>query len=146
MVQSDETLMLAVKNGDTEMFSVLFQRHHPRLFAFFYRMTGDASGSEDLAQDVFVRILKYRSGFDEHNNFRAWMYQIARNANSRSGKAKSQSFFLEPDREKQNPDRFFQNPIGKCKTTILFRGRHFGRQRLSVRLLPLLQVKSEARG
>src|SRR6516162_739888 len=79
MVQSDETLMLAVKNGDTEMFSVLFQRHHPRLFAFFYRMTADASSSEDLAQDVFVRILKYRSGFDEHNNFRAWMYQIARN-------------------------------------------------------------------
>jgi RNA polymerase sigma-70 factor (ECF subfamily) len=79
MVQSDETLMLAVKNGDTEMFSVLFRRHHPRLFAFFYRMTAEASCSEDLAQDVFVRILKYRSGFDEHNNFRAWMYQIARN-------------------------------------------------------------------
>ena len=79
MTQSDETLMLAVKRGDTEMFSVLFQRYHPRLFAFFYRMTGDASSSEDLAQDVFVRILKYRSGFDAKNRFRAWMYQIARN-------------------------------------------------------------------
>lgn len=79
MMQSDEVLMLAVKNGDADKFSVLFERHHPRLFAFFYRMTANAPASEDLAQEVFVRILKYRKSFAADKGFRAWMYQIARN-------------------------------------------------------------------
>jgi len=71
--------MLRVKDGDLEQFGVLFQRHHQRLFAFFYRMTADASASEDLAQEVFVRMLKYRNSFGQDSQFRAWMYQIARN-------------------------------------------------------------------
>jgi RNA polymerase sigma factor (sigma-70 family) len=78
-MQSDEALMLAVKNGNVDKFSQLFERHRPRLFAFFYRMTGNASGSEDLAQEVFVRMLKYRKSFDDGKEFRPWMYQIARN-------------------------------------------------------------------
>src|SRR5262249_52798959 len=79
MMPTDESLMLAVRNGDVDQFAVLFERHHNRLFAFFYRMTGDPPVSEDLAQEVFVRMLKYRTGFGESSQFRAWMYQIARN-------------------------------------------------------------------
>jgi RNA polymerase sigma-70 factor (ECF subfamily) len=79
MMPTDESLMLAVRNGEVDQFAVLFERHHDRLFAFFYRMTGDPPASEDLAQEVFVRMLKYRSGFGETSEFRAWMYQIARN-------------------------------------------------------------------
>jgi hypothetical protein len=58
MMPTDESLMLAVRNGDVDQFAVLFERHHDRLFAFFYRMTGDPPASEDLAQEVFVRMLK----------------------------------------------------------------------------------------
>jgi len=79
MMPTDESLMLAVRNGEVEQFGVLFERHHDRLFAFFYRMTGDPPASEDLAQEVFVRMLKYRGSFGETSEFRAWMYQIARN-------------------------------------------------------------------
>jgi RNA polymerase sigma-70 factor (ECF subfamily) len=71
--------MLAVKDGHVDEFGVLFQRHHDRLFAFFYRMTGDAAASEDLTQEVFVRMLKYRNSFGADSDFRGWMYQIARN-------------------------------------------------------------------
>jgi RNA polymerase sigma-70 factor (ECF subfamily) len=76
---SDKNLMLAVRNGDMEPFGVLFQRHHDRLFSFFYRMTADAAVSEDLTQEVFVRMLKYRRSFGDSSDFSGWMYQIARN-------------------------------------------------------------------
>jgi len=76
---TDNSLMLAVRNGEIDRFGELFQRHHDRLFAFFYRMTADAAASEDLTQEVFLRMLKYRSTFGEDSEFRAWMYQIARN-------------------------------------------------------------------
>ena len=79
MELTDQNLMLAVRDGQLDDFGVLFQRHHDRLFAFFYRMTADATASEDLAQEVFVRMLKYRSTFGRESDFRGWMYQIARN-------------------------------------------------------------------
>jgi len=79
MMSTDESLMLAVRNGEVDQFAVLFERHHDRLFSFFYRMTADPPASEDLTQEVFVRMLKYRGSFGEDSDFRAWMYQIARN-------------------------------------------------------------------
>jgi RNA polymerase sigma factor (sigma-70 family) len=82
MTSTDESLMQAVKQGETECFGVLFKRYHDRLFSFFYRMTGEGAASEDLAQEVFVRMLKYRSSFSEKSQFRPWMYQIARNVRS----------------------------------------------------------------
>jgi RNA polymerase sigma-70 factor, ECF subfamily len=42
-------------------------------------MTADASASEDLTQEVFIRMLKYRNAFGEDSDYRGWMYQIARN-------------------------------------------------------------------
>ena len=79
MLMTDNSLMLAVRDGDVDRFGELFQRHHDRIFAFFYRMTADPAASEDLAQEVFVRMLKYRSTFGGDSDFRGWMYQIARN-------------------------------------------------------------------
>jgi len=79
MIVTDKSLMLAVKDGRVDEFGVLFKRHHDALFAFFYRMIGDAAASEDLTQEVFVRMLKYRNTFGEDSEFRGWMYQIARN-------------------------------------------------------------------
>src|SRR5678815_1950363 len=80
MELTDNDLMLAVKRGKPECFGVLFDRHQRRLFEFFYRLSGDAASSEDLVQEVFLRMLKYRNTFREDSNFRPWMYHIARTA------------------------------------------------------------------
>jgi RNA polymerase sigma factor (sigma-70 family) len=70
--------MSAVKEGRLEMLAVLFERHHVRLFNFFLRLTRDRERSEDLVQELFVRVLKYRHTFRADGSFTAWMYQIAR--------------------------------------------------------------------
>jgi len=77
---SDEELMSQVRNGIGEMLGVLFERYHVPLFNFYSRLTGDRAVSEDLVQEVFFRILKYRHSYRTDTAFRAWMYQIARNA------------------------------------------------------------------
>jgi RNA polymerase sigma factor (sigma-70 family) len=76
----DEDLMLQVREGVGEMLGVLFDRYQSPLFNFYCRLTGDRTASEDLVQDVFFRILKYRQTYKPGTPFRAWMYQIARNA------------------------------------------------------------------
>lgn len=77
---SDHELMLAVRDGDTERLGELFERHHRPLFGFFQRQTGNATASEDLVQQVFYRILKYRHTYRDEGAFRAWAYQLARRA------------------------------------------------------------------
>src|SRR5215813_1246623 len=76
----DEELMLHVRNGAGAMLSILFERYHGPLFNFYCRTTGDRAASEDLVQDVFYRILKYRHTYRPGTPFRTWMYRIARNA------------------------------------------------------------------
>jgi RNA polymerase sigma-70 factor (ECF subfamily) len=76
----DEDLMLEVRNGAGETLGVLFDRYHTPLYNFYSKLTGDRTLSEDLVQEVFLRILKYRQSYQEGTPFRAWIYQIARNA------------------------------------------------------------------
>jgi RNA polymerase sigma factor (sigma-70 family) len=77
---TDEQLMLSVRDGDIDQLGVLFERHHGALFSFFMRMTPNRPVSEDLVQDVFFRILKYRRTYRDNSQFTTWMYHIARNA------------------------------------------------------------------
>ena len=77
---TDETLMHAVRNGDIAKLGVLFERYHRPLFEFLARMTGNPAAAEDLVQDVFVRVLKYRATWRDEGRFETWLFRIARNA------------------------------------------------------------------
>lgn len=77
---TDEMIMEAVKNGDLQQVSVLFERYHKRIFNFLARMTMDRDAAEDLTQNVFLRIMKYRTSYREGLLFQSWIYQVARNA------------------------------------------------------------------
>ena len=64
--------MTAVRDGDLAQLGPLFD--------FLSRVTGDRHAAEDLVQDIFVRILKYRATFRDDGRFETWLYRIARNA------------------------------------------------------------------
>ena len=72
--------MLAVRDGEIGRLGELFDRYHLPLFDFLSRTTGDRAAAEDLVQDVFVRVLKYRDSYRDEGCFEAWLYRIARNA------------------------------------------------------------------
>ena len=72
--------MLRVKAGDVDRMGLLFERYHRALFGFVYHMLGGSRAtSEDLVQNVFYRMLKYRHTFTGEGEFRTWMYHLARN-------------------------------------------------------------------
>lgn len=75
---TDEDLMLAVANGQLEKLSILFDRYHVRIYNFFNKMIQNKMVSEDLTQDVFIKIMKYRTSY-KNGNFAAWIYTVARN-------------------------------------------------------------------
>lgn len=85
---NDNALMLLVKAGDLDRMSLLFERHNRALFGFLFHMTGRREMSEDLVQNVFYRMLKYRHNFTADSHFSGWMYHIARNELRDSAKKK----------------------------------------------------------
>lgn len=76
---SDSELMLRVRAGDTARLGMLFERHHKKLFNFFLHSLGKRSVAEDLTQEVFIRMLKYRKTFREDSSFAPWMFRMAKN-------------------------------------------------------------------
>lgn len=74
--------MEMVRDGQVAKLAILFERHHVMLYNFFLRLTGRGGPSEDLVQEVFVRILKYRKTYRSESKFTVWMYQIGRNAHT----------------------------------------------------------------
>ncbi len=78
---SDNELMMRVRHGHTSELGILFERHHQRLLTYLMRMTGDRTASEDLVQEVFTRMLRFKEGFrGDRGGFSAWMYTLAHNA------------------------------------------------------------------
>ncbi len=71
--------MLKVKAGESHTLGLLYERYKKRLFGFFYQMCKDANLSEDLVQNVFIRVLKYKHTYNEESNFLSWLFRIARN-------------------------------------------------------------------
>jgi RNA polymerase sigma-70 factor (ECF subfamily) len=71
--------MLRVTAGDLDKMGLLFERYNRPLFGFFYHMTHKRDRSEDLVQNVFYRMLKYKHTFTGEGEFRTWMYHLARN-------------------------------------------------------------------
>jgi RNA polymerase sigma factor (sigma-70 family) len=72
--------MRQVRGGRTAALATLFERHHARLYRYCLRMTGNRAAAEDLVQDVFMKMLKYKTTFKDDSEFVPWMFGIGRNA------------------------------------------------------------------
>lgn len=72
--------MLLVKEGHLTELTALFDRYQVSLYNFFLRLTDDRAASQDLTQNLFYRIIRYRQSFEPaQGTFRAWIYRMARN-------------------------------------------------------------------
>ena len=74
--------MTQVQADNLDQLVPLFERYQQPLFSFLCRLTGDREVSQDLTQNVFYRVLKYRASYQPGQPFRAWIYQLARNVHT----------------------------------------------------------------
>ena len=76
----DETLMARVRDKDCEStFGQLFQRWSQPIRRLCYRMTGNWEDAEDLTQDVFSSLFKYRKRYQVRSRFSTYLWKIALN-------------------------------------------------------------------
>lgn len=81
--ESDWSLVEQVRKGNNRAFDELMERYKKPILNFVYRMLGNVSDAEDIAQLVFVRVYQSacKSLFQTGNGkFSTWLFQIAHNA------------------------------------------------------------------
>jgi RNA polymerase sigma-70 factor, ECF subfamily len=76
---SDAEVMLRVKAGDDAAFEYLVQKYRRPMVSYMYRMCHNAAASEDLAQEVFLRVYRSRGNYEPSAKFTTWLYRIATN-------------------------------------------------------------------
>jgi len=75
--QDDATLMLRVRDDDCEAFAVLVKRHQKMLLNFFAR-SGVQYDYEDLVQQTFLRLYRYRDRYVATAKFTTFLFLLAR--------------------------------------------------------------------
>ena len=73
----DAQLMLRVREGDEESFGVLLEKYRSPVIRFVYRMVQDQAISEELGQEVFLRVYRSRASYEPTAKFTTWLFRIA---------------------------------------------------------------------
>ncbi len=76
-LERDAELMLRVRQGDEASFAVLLDRHRAPVIHFLYRMVQNQAVSEELAQEVFLRVYRSRTTYEPTAKFTTWLFRIA---------------------------------------------------------------------
>jgi RNA polymerase sigma-70 factor (ECF subfamily) len=76
---TDEQLMARVQKGQLDQLNELFNRYSRRLYGYFLKSTLAKDESDDLTQELFIRVMKYRKSYKDGQSFEIWVFQIARN-------------------------------------------------------------------
>lgn len=71
--------MGSVASGDEESFSLLMNTYFSLMYAFVLKMTGDKNITDDVLQDVFLKVWRNAKRYRHTGNLKAWIFSIARN-------------------------------------------------------------------
>jgi RNA polymerase sigma-70 factor (ECF subfamily) len=116
MDATDVTAVLArARQGDSEAFQTLVERHSRRAFQLAFRITGNEQDAEDVVQESFIRAYRQLSRFEARAHFATWLHRIVANCSvdvirSRRARYEHASTDLlepaeQPETDLPNPER-----------------------------------------
>ena len=76
---SDQLLMLRAKEGDTDAFELLVERHKDMVYAVCFSVLRSWQDAEEAAQDTFLKLFRKRDLYDETRTLEPWLLRIAGN-------------------------------------------------------------------
>ena len=75
----DVALIQRVREGDSQAFYELIQPYQRAVFSAALSIVKDRDAADDIAQESFLKALRYLSGFRMQCRFSTWLIQIAIN-------------------------------------------------------------------
>ncbi len=80
-LEERELIDLCRGNGDAKelAWEEVVRRFRRRVFGIAYKFTGRYEESQDLTQEIFLRVFKSLDKFDQNADFGTWLYSVSRN-------------------------------------------------------------------
>ncbi len=75
----DVALMLRLQEGDQVAFQEIFRKFSPRVLQYARRFIRSEARAEELTQDVFVQVFRFRRRYRPQSKLSTWIYTIATN-------------------------------------------------------------------
>lgn len=140
---SDVALMLRVRDGDTDAFRELVERHQRAVINTIHRAIGDAWEAEDLAQRVFLQVYRSAKRYQPTAKFTTWLFTITRNTilNEHRRRSRHAAESLEALQDPVNPESAgWQAP----DTTTSDPAREVAENELKAKIMEAIQELPEA--
>lgn len=75
---TDQELIRKVHSGSKDALNAIVEKYYDEIYRFCLYLTGQATDSYDITQDVFLRFIKYVDSY-EYRNLKGYLLIIARN-------------------------------------------------------------------
>lgn len=79
MPDTDAAAVALARDGNSEAFRALVDRHSRAVFRLAHRMTGSAPDAEEIVQETFLKAYRQLGRFESRANFGTWLHRIAVN-------------------------------------------------------------------
>lgn len=80
MNEKDKILVIKLKNNDKIAFEKIFNKYSERIYYFSYRYLKNKEESEEITQEVFVRLWNRRYALKPELSFNSYLFMITKNA------------------------------------------------------------------
>ena len=76
---NERQLLLEVSQGDQIAFTTLFTIHHQKLGEYIFRLSGNYELTQEIVQDIFLKIWRRRADLATVEHFPAYLFVISKN-------------------------------------------------------------------
>jgi RNA polymerase sigma-70 factor, ECF subfamily len=77
--QPDLGVLRKAQRGDERAFAIIVRTYEQPVYNYVLRLTGDRVLSEDLTQEVFLRVFQGLPSFSLRSRFTTWLFQVTKN-------------------------------------------------------------------
>jgi len=93
MPEQEKEILLRMLRGDELAFEKIYRLYSPGLYGKLLKLLKSVPQTEEILQDVFLKVWEYRGSIDPEKSFRAFLFKIAEN--------KAYDFFRKVARDKK---------------------------------------------
>lgn len=90
-------LILRLRAGDDSCFKEIYELYHFKVFCFVKKYTAQLADSEDVTQNVFIHLWKYRAKLDPNVTLEAILFKSSKQEISKWYKKQNRIFSVEAD-------------------------------------------------
>ena len=77
--EQDRILIQRILSGHREEYARIVEKYSKPIYNLVIRLTGQNQDTDDLTQEIFIKVYESLSRFDQNKRFFPWLYTIALN-------------------------------------------------------------------